>query len=58
TKRAQGGSGLGLAVSSRIVANHGGTMRFTSSEGTGTTVRIHLPRHPEGGPQGGPGGTP
>ncbi|HTO22494.1 MAG TPA: PAS domain-containing protein [Spirochaetia bacterium] len=58
TKRAQGGSGLGLAVSSRIVANHGGTMRFTSSEGTGTTVRVHLPRHPEVWPAGSAGGTP
>jgi len=58
TKRAQGGSGLGLAVSSRIVANHGGTMRFISAEGKGTTVRVLLPPHAGGGPGNGPGGAP
>ncbi len=36
TKRAAGGSGLGLAVSSRIVQNHGGTMSFSSVVGKGT----------------------
>ena len=48
TKRAAGGSGLGLAVSSRIVQNHGGTMKFDSVEGNGTTVTVRLPA--EGGP--------
>ena len=43
TKRAQGGSGLGLAVSSRIVANHGGTMSFTSIVDAGTRVVVRLP---------------
>ena len=43
TKRAQGGSGLGLAVSSRIVANHGGTLSFSSQPGAGTTVTLRLP---------------
>jgi len=40
--RAQGGAGLGLAVCSRIVALHGGTMDFESTVGSGTRVRIHL----------------
>jgi PAS domain S-box-containing protein len=43
TKRAHGGSGLGLAVSYRIVQNHGGTMRFVSQPGHGTTARVLLP---------------
>jgi len=40
--RAQGGAGLGLAVCSRIVALHGGTMDFESGLGSGTRVRVHL----------------
>ena len=40
--RAQGGAGLGLAVCSRIVALHGGTMDFESAPGAGTQVRVHL----------------
>jgi len=43
TKRASGGSGLGLAVSSRIVTNHGGTMSFSSQAGRGTRVTVRLP---------------
>jgi PAS domain S-box-containing protein len=37
------GSGLGLAVTRRIVENHGGTIDVESEEGKGTTVRITLP---------------
>jgi len=40
------GTGLGLWLSSRIIAKHGGTLRFRTSraEGkTGTTFRINLP---------------
>jgi signal transduction histidine kinase len=36
------GSGLGLAVSREIVANHGGTLEF-ESEHTGTTFTLRLP---------------
>ena len=43
TKRERGGSGLGLAVTSRIVRNHGGTIDYASEVGTGTTVTVHLP---------------
>jgi PAS domain S-box-containing protein len=43
TKRDRGGSGLGLAVSSRIVQNHGGTMSFRSKKGRGTVVSVRLP---------------
>lgn len=40
--RAQGGAGLGLAVCQRIVALHGGSMEFRSSQGKGTSVLVHL----------------
>lgn len=37
------GSGLGLALTRRIVAQHRGTMELTSEVGSGTTVRFVLP---------------
>ena len=42
TTRSQG-TGLGLAVSHHWITRHGGTMRFTSEPGHGTTVRVNLP---------------
>ena len=44
TKR--GGAGLGLAIAHRIVVAHHGAIEVTSEPGTGTRVRIRLPRTP------------
>ena len=40
--RAQGGAGLGLALCSRIVELHHGDIAFSSREGVGTCVTVHL----------------
>ena len=37
------GTGLGLSIVERIVADHGGEIRFESEEGAGTTFFIDLP---------------
>jgi two-component system sensor histidine kinase HydH len=38
------GTGLGLAIAHRIVENHGGTLAVKSTDKSGTTFRIVLPR--------------
>jgi PAS domain S-box-containing protein len=43
TKRATGGSGLGLAVSDRIAQEHGGELTFESEPGTGTSATLSIP---------------
>ena len=43
TRRAAGGTGLGLSVSAGIVEEHGGQLTFKSKPGEGTTARILLP---------------
>ncbi|WP_375056031.1 transporter substrate-binding domain-containing protein [Zobellella sp. DQSA1] len=43
TKREQGGIGLGLAVSSGIVQEHGGRLEYDSTPGQGTTAILTLP---------------
>jgi polar amino acid transport system substrate-binding protein len=43
TKQDSGGVGLGLSISAKIVAEHGGTLHFDSEIGAGTTVEITLP---------------
>lgn len=43
TKRAKGGTGLGLAVSSKIVMQYNGTMEFASEPGKGTVVTLAFP---------------
>ena len=50
TKRDSGGTGLGLAVSSTIVHDLGGTLHFDSKVGVGTTVTLSLPLKKEYGP--------
>ena len=45
TRRSEGGTGLGLAVSHRITADHGGTLQFASEVGSGTVVTLRLPLH-------------
>ncbi|MEX2571143.1 MAG: sensor histidine kinase [Gemmatimonadota bacterium] len=40
-----GNLGLGLYIVERIVSAHGGRIQVESSEGSGTTFTIYLPRH-------------
>src|SRR5262249_60319859 len=42
------GSGLGLAIARSLAHLHGGSMKLRSRLGTGTVVRVSLPRRPEG----------
>ncbi len=48
TKKAQGGTGLGLYVSRAIVEEHAGSLTFHSEAGCGTTVAVTLPAAEEG----------
>lgn len=43
TKREEGGTGLGLSVSSRIIKEHGGVLYYDSQPGQGTKVCVSLP---------------
>jgi two-component system, NtrC family, sensor kinase len=43
TTKGKHGTGLGLAVTWRIIDNHGGTMNVESEPGVGTTFTLHLP---------------
>jgi signal transduction histidine kinase len=49
TKQGCGGVGLGLAISSTIVKQHGGTMHFASEPGKGTKAEVILPVDPPHG---------
>jgi PAS domain S-box-containing protein len=56
TKHESGGVGLGLAISSRIIKEQGGTMCFASEPGIGTTAELFLPLNK--GDQSGKEGSP
>lgn len=47
TKRDMGGTGLGLSVSAGIIKEHGGTLEFDSTPGSGTVVTLTLPAYKE-----------
>ena len=44
-----GGTGIGLAISQKIISDHNGTIRIDSIEDEGTTVTVELPVYKEGG---------
>lgn len=44
----QGGLGLGLALTRRVIEEHGGKVQFQSGPGQGSTVTIRLPLGEEG----------
>ncbi len=43
TTKGEGGTGLGLTVAHKVVAQHSGTISFDSTPGLGTTVKVRLP---------------
>ncbi len=46
-----GGTGIGLAISQKIISDHGGTIRVDSVRGEGTVVSVELPvREDSAGP--------
>ncbi len=54
TRRARGGSGVGLALCREIVSALGGSLELGSQPGKGTRVTLWLPGQPEAEPRTGP----
>ncbi|MGC1465039.1 MAG: ATP-binding protein, partial [Pseudolabrys sp.] len=48
--RAQGGTGLGLALVKHVLNRHGGRLTIESTRGTGARFTMHLPLHNENAP--------
>ena len=51
-----GGTGLGLALTHKIVEDHGGSIDFRSVPGAGTTFRLDIPLFPDPPAEAGPHG--
>jgi signal transduction histidine kinase len=51
TTKTTEGSGLGLAILYNVLREHGGGVTIESTPGTGTAVRMFLPRSPDRVPQ-------
>lgn len=47
----EGGTGLGLALTHKIIEEHHGTIDVASTPGVGTTFRVILPLVPDGAPR-------
>ena len=39
------GTGIGLAISQKVIADHGGTILLSSDQGKGTMVTVELPQY-------------
>ena len=42
----EGGTGLGVVLAQNVIAQHGGTLRYASEVGRGTTATLELPARP------------